>query len=42
MALVHVLTKGAEIGDKHVGSPGSHRDPSSTLWLDGRATDPHR
>jgi hypothetical protein len=42
MALVHVITKGAEIGDKHVGSTGSHRDPSSTLWLDGKATNPHR
>ena len=41
MAIVHVITKGADIGDKHVGTEGSHRDPSSTLWLDGKASNPH-
>lgn len=41
-ALAHVILKGPEIGDKHVGTTGSHRDASSTLWLDGRATNPHR
>ena len=38
MAIVHVITKGPEIGDKHVGTTGAHRDASSTLWLDGKAT----
>jgi len=36
MALVHVIKKGPEIGDKHVGSKGSHRDESSVLDLDGK------
>ncbi len=40
MALVHVITQGAEIGTKHVGTTGVHRDESSTLWLDGKATKP--
>jgi len=40
MALVHVITQGPQIGDQHVGSTGSHRDASATLWLDGRATRP--
>lgn len=40
MALVHVITKGPRIGDKHVGSTGTHRDASDTLWLDGRASKP--
>lgn len=35
MALFHVLKNGPTIGDKHVGSTGSHRDPSSELDLDG-------
>lgn len=42
MALVHVITKGPEIGDKHVGTGGSHADASATLWLDGAATNPDR
>ena len=37
MALVHVLRNGAEISETHVGSTGSHRDPSTTLHLDGVA-----
>ena len=41
MALVHVITKGDRIGSKHVGSGGTHSDPSDTLWLDGAATNPH-
>jgi hypothetical protein len=41
MALVHVIKNGPKIGDKHVGSRGSHRDESDTLWLDGQATKPH-
>ena len=36
MALVHVIKNGATIGDKHVGSSGTHRDASTTLWLDGK------
>ena len=40
MAVVHVLKNGAAIDAKHVGSTGSHRDESDTLWLDGKATKP--
>jgi hypothetical protein len=36
MALVHVIKKGPQIGDKHVGSTGSHRDESNVLRLDGK------
>ncbi len=42
MALVHVITKGPAISAKHVGSDGTHADPSAELWLDGRATNPAR
>ncbi|MDT0158343.1 DUF4287 domain-containing protein [Microbacterium sp. ARD32] len=42
MALVHVITKGAQISGKHVGSAGSHGDASDMLWLDGKATNPDR
>ncbi len=28
-----------QIDSKHVGSGGTHRDPSDMLWLDGKATD---
>jgi len=42
MALVHVITKGPRISDAHVGSGGTHSDPSDTLWLDGAATNPDR
>lgn len=41
MALVHVITKGPQISAKHVGTTGTHRDASDTLWLDGKATRPH-
>ena len=37
MALVQVIRNGAEIGDKHVGTTGAHRDESATLRLDGVA-----
>ena len=37
MALVHVIKNGPGIGDKHVGTAGSHRDESDTLRLDGIA-----
>ena len=40
MALVHVITKGPDIRTEHVGTTGSHRDESSTLWLDGKSTKP--
>lgn len=40
MAMVHVIKKGPAIDAKHVGSTGSHRDASDTLWLDGAATKP--
>lgn len=40
MAIVHVITKGPQISDKHVGSGGTHSDPSNMLWLDGTATNP--
>jgi hypothetical protein len=41
MALVHVITKGPQISAKHVDSGGTHSDPSDTLWLDGRASNPN-
>lgn len=40
MAMVHVIKKGPQIDPKHVGSTGSHRDESETLWLDGKASKP--
>jgi hypothetical protein len=40
MALFHVLKHGAKISAKHVNSAGPHSDPSDTLWLDGKATNP--
>ena len=40
MALVYVIKNGPEIGDKHVGTTGSHRDPSNTLKLDGKDSSP--
>jgi hypothetical protein len=40
MAIVHVITKGDQISDKHVGSGTAHSDPSNRLWLDGKATNP--
>ncbi len=36
MAMVHVIKHGPKIGDKHVGSGGSHADECSTLKLDGK------
>ncbi len=36
MALVHVIKKGPQISDKHVGSGGTHSDPSNVLQLDGK------
>lgn len=40
MAIVHVITKGARIDAKHVGTGTTHSDESDTLWLDGKATKP--
>ena len=40
MAIVHVITKGPQIADKHVGTTGPHRDASARLWLDGKASRP--
>jgi len=40
MALVHVITKGPIIPSKHVGTDGTHSDPSEVLWLDGKASKP--
>ncbi|RCS58883.1 DUF4287 domain-containing protein [Microbacterium sp. JB110] len=40
MALVHVIKKGSTIDSKHVGSEGTHRDETDTLWLDGKANKP--
>lgn len=40
MAIVHVIKHGAGIDAKHVGTTGTHRDESGTLWLDGKATKP--
>ena len=37
MALVHVIKNGPVIGDKHVGSGGTHQDESNVLYLDGKA-----
>ena len=37
MALVHVIKKGPQISDKHVGTGGTHSDPSNVLRLDGLA-----
>ena len=37
MALYHVLKNGTEIGAKHVGSTGTHRDESTSLRIDGLA-----
>ncbi|THG28956.1 DUF4287 domain-containing protein [Glaciibacter flavus] len=42
MALVHVITKGPQISQKHVDSGTAHSDPSDALWLDGAATNPAR
>jgi hypothetical protein len=37
-ALAHVITEGASINAKHVGTIGMHRNDSDTLWTDGKAT----
>lgn len=35
MAIVHIIQHGEGISDKHVGSQGTHRDPSNKINLDG-------
>ncbi len=40
MAFYGVLKNGATISEEHVGSTGSHRDPSAELHLDGVAHRP--
>lgn len=40
MAMVHVITNGPTISDKHVGTSGPHTDATSELWLDGQASRP--
>ena len=40
MALWRVIKNGPRIGITHVGTTGTHRDESDTLWLDGKATRP--
>lgn len=40
MALVHVIKNGPQISDKHVGTKGTHSDPTNMLWLDGKASNP--
>lgn len=37
MAFFHLVKSGTEISDKHVGTTGTHRDPSTTLRIDGIA-----
>lgn len=40
MAMVHVITRGDQISDKHVGTGGAHTDASDRLWLDGKDSIP--
>ena len=40
MALWHVIKNGPQIDARHVGTSGTHRDESDTLWLDGKASRP--
>jgi hypothetical protein len=40
MALVHVIKNGPAIDATDVGSTGSHRDETDTLWLDGKSNRP--
>lgn len=36
MALVHIIKNSPQIADNHVGSGGTHNDPSNTLILTGK------
>ena len=40
MAIVHIIKKGTEIGNKHVGSGTAHSDKSNKLELGGKAKKP--
>jgi hypothetical protein len=40
MAIVHVIKNGTTISAKHVGTDGAHRDETTELWIDGKATKP--
>jgi hypothetical protein len=40
MAFFHVVKNGTTISDRHVGTTGSHRDESTELRLDGKASRP--
>ena len=40
MALVQVIKNGPQLSDKHVGTKGTHSDPTDLLWLDGKASNP--
>ena len=40
MAMVQVIKRGPQIDSTPVGSSGTHRDESDTLWLDGKASRP--
>lgn len=40
-AMVHVILKGPQISDKHVGKAGAHGDASDMLWLDGKDSNPN-
>lgn len=40
MAIAHLITRGTTISEKHVGTDGVHRDESTELWIDGKATKP--
>ncbi|GIH02829.1 hypothetical protein Rhe02_08960 [Rhizocola hellebori] len=40
MAVVHVIKNGPRISAKHVGTTGTHRHESDTLWLDGKDNRP--
>jgi hypothetical protein len=40
MAVIYVIKNGPKIDSKHIGSTGTHRDDSDTLWLDGKDARP--
>ena len=40
MAFWHVIKNGPQISSTHVGTTGTHRDESDTLWLEGKASRP--
>ena len=40
MMLVQIIKKDAQFDSKHVGTTGSHRNESDTLWPDSKASKP--